>query len=120
MSVRAKIRRLAHPFLRLHAFFRKELGLLRDFMRRSKAARTRSAAETRTTAIHQAGHAVVLIALGLAFSAVSIIPDVREGTLGQVYLAQDDRTADLRTPRAKRSICDTPWFITREQKPSGS
>jgi phytoene/squalene synthetase len=39
----------------------------------------------------------VLIALGLAFSAVSIIPDVREGTLGQVYLAQDDRTADLRT-----------------------
>jgi hypothetical protein len=97
MSVRAKTRDLAHPFVRLHVYFRKELELLRDFMRCYKAARSGSAAETRSTAIHEAGHAVVLIALGLAFSAVSIIPDVREGTLGHVYLAPHDRTADLRT-----------------------
>jgi hypothetical protein len=97
VSVRAKTKRLAHPFVRLHAYVRKELELLRDLMRCYKAARARSAAETRSTAIHEAGHAVVLIAFGLAFSAVSIIPDVREGTLGQVYLAQHDRTADLRT-----------------------
>jgi hypothetical protein len=97
MSVRAITERLAHPFVRLHAYFRKQLELLRDFMRCYKAARTRSAAETRSTAIHEAGHAVILIALGLAFRAVSIIPDVREGTLGQVYLARHDRTADLLT-----------------------
>jgi hypothetical protein len=96
MSVRAITERLAHPFVRLRAYFREELELLRDFMRCYKAARTMSAAETRCTAIHEAGHAVILIALGLAFSAVSIIPDVRKGTLGQVYLARHDRTADLR------------------------
>jgi ATP-dependent Zn protease len=66
-------------------------------MRDSKAAKTRSAAETRTTAIHEAGHTVLLIALGLAFSGVSIIPDVRGGSAGRVYLAQWDRAADLRT-----------------------
>jgi len=65
-------------------------------MRDYKAAKTRSAAETRRTAIHEAGHVVVLIALGLAFVGVSIIPDIRAATLGQVFCSPEDVTADRR------------------------
>src|SRR5215469_105518 len=54
-----------------------------------KAAKTRPAAETRRTAIYEAGHVVVLIALGLAFVGVSIIPDIRAGTLDQVFCSQE-------------------------------
>ena len=95
MSLREKTKCLVRPFISVHAYLRKEVELLRHIERCYRAAKTRSAAETRSTAIHEAGHAVVLIALGLVFSAVSIIPDVRDGTLGRVYLAQHDRTADL-------------------------
>ena len=96
MSLLAMARCLAQRFGRLHAYFRKEIELLRDVRRCLKAAKARSAADTRSTAIHEAGHAVVLIALGLAFSAVSILPDVRAGTLGQVSYGQDDVTVNLR------------------------
>jgi hypothetical protein len=95
MYLRATAKRLAHQFVGLLAHFRNELAFLRGFMRDYKAAKTRSAAETRRTAIHEAGHVVVLIALGLAFVGVSIIPDIRAGTLGQVFCSQEDVTADL-------------------------
>jgi hypothetical protein len=97
MSLREKTKCLVRPFIRVHAYLRKEVELLWHIERCYRAAKTRSAAETRCTAIHEAGHAVVLIALGLVFSAVSIIPDVRDGTLGRVYLVQHDRTTDLHT-----------------------
>jgi hypothetical protein len=74
--------------------------LLWDFLRGLRAARTRSAAETRKTAIHEAGHAVLMIALGLSLVGVSIIPDIRGGTLGQVYWSQVDFTGDLRCREA--------------------
>jgi len=86
---------LAHRLVRLQAYVRRELELLRDASRCLTAAKARSSAETRSTAIHEAGHAVVLIALGLAFSAVSIVPDVRAGTNGHVSCAQDDVRANL-------------------------
>lgn len=92
MFLGATAKRLADPFVRLHANLCKFLELL-GFRRDFKAAKARSAAETRRTAIHEAGHAVLLIALGLAFGGVSIIPDVRGGSDGRVYLPQPYRTA---------------------------
>jgi hypothetical protein len=97
MFLHAVAQHLTHQFVRLFVCVRKAREFLPVSLRDSKAAKTRSAAETRTTAIHEAGHTVLLIALGLAFSAVSIVPDVRQGTEGQVYLARWDRAADLRT-----------------------
>jgi hypothetical protein len=94
MSLWEKTKRLVRPFISVHGYLRKEVELLWHIERCRRAAKTRSAAETQRTAIHEAGHAVVLIALGLVFSVVSIIPDVRGGTLGQVYLVQHDRTFD--------------------------
>ena len=94
MSLRATAVRLAQQLGRLPI-------LLWDFWRGYRAARTRSAAETRKTAIHEAGHAVLMIALGLSFVGVSIIPDVRGGTLGQVYWSQVDFAAD---PRCREAI----------------
>jgi hypothetical protein len=95
MSLNAIAKHLAHRFERLRGYFHKELELLRDFARCWKAAKSRSPAEAKRIAVHEAGHVVVLIALGLAFSAVSIIPNVRNGTLGQVFVAQGDVRADL-------------------------
>jgi hypothetical protein len=97
MYLHAAAQHLTHQFVRLLVCVRKVLEFLPESVRDSKAAKTRSAAETRTTAIHEAGHTVLLIALGLAFSVVSIVPDVRGGSVGRVYLAQWDRAADLRT-----------------------
>lgn len=95
MSLRRTATRLAHQFVSLLSYLREQLDLLRDYWRDYRAAKTRSAVEARSTAIHEAGHTVALIALGLAFSAVSIIPDIPGGTLGQVYVARDHHTADL-------------------------
>ena len=100
MYLREAAKTLAHQFVGLLARFRKELHFLCDFRQGYNAAKKRSAAETRRTAIHEAGHAAVLIALGLALGGVSIIPDVREGTLGQVYWSQADVSADLRAGEA--------------------
>ena len=100
MSLRTTAKRLAHPLVRLHVYCRKALAFVRDFRRDCKAARTRSAAETRSTAIHEAGHAAMLIALGLAFIGASIIPDVRAGTLGRVVWSQDQVTTGLRAGEA--------------------
>lgn len=100
MSLRTRAKRLAHPFVGLHGFFRIGLQFLRDSIRNQKAAKTRSAAETRETAIHEAGHAAMLIALGLAFIGASTIPDVRGGTLGRVVWSQDQVTTGLRAGEA--------------------
>lgn len=100
MSLRTTAQRLAHPFVRLHVYWHKTLVFVRDFNRDRKAARIRSAAETRSTAIHEAGHAAMLIALGLAFIGASIIPDVRSGTLGRVVWSQDQVTTDMRAGEA--------------------
>ena len=97
MRLHAVAQHLTHQFIRLLVCVRKVLEFLPGSMRDSKAARTRPAADTRTVAIHEAGHTVLLIALGLAFSAVSIVPDVSDGSAGRVYLARWDRAADLRT-----------------------
>ncbi len=93
--LRAKARRFAHQFVRLHGYSRNEFDLLRDIERRIEALKTRSPAEIHSTAVHEAGHAVLGIALNLDFVVISIIPDVRTGTAGEVLCENDSTTADL-------------------------
>jgi hypothetical protein len=95
MPLRAKTKHLAHQFVGLHAYFRSELEQLRDFRRRINALETQSPAEINSTAIHEAGHAVLQLAFGLDFVAVSIIPDPRNETAGYVICAKDTATRDL-------------------------
>lgn len=95
MPLRAKTKRLTHPFVRLHAYLRSEFDLLRDVERGLKALRTQPPAELHSTAIHEAGHAVLRIALGLDIVAVSIVPDFRKGTAGYVLFEKDTATAEL-------------------------
>lgn len=97
MLLRAKAKGLAHTFVRLHAYLRNEFDLLRDAGRGLKALKTRPPAKLHRTAIHEAGHAVLQIALGLDIVAVSIIPDLREGTAGWVLCETDLATAELHT-----------------------
>ena len=82
MPLGAKAKRLAHPFARLRAYFRKQLVRWREVSRSVKAAETRSRAEIHRIAIHEAGHAVLQIALDLDCKAVSICPIPREGIAG--------------------------------------
>ena len=93
MPLRTKTKRLAHPFLRLHAYLRSELDVLRDINRGLKAARAQPRAELHSTAIHEAGHAVLRIALGLDVLAVSIVPDLRKGFAGYVLYEKDTAAA---------------------------
>lgn len=97
MPLRAKAKGLAHTFLRLRSYLRSEFDLLRDAGRGLKAVRTRPPAELHSTAIHEAGHAVLRIALGLDIVAVSIIPDFRKGAAGYVLCEVEPATAELRT-----------------------
>ena len=84
MSLRAKTKQLAHQLVRLHNYLRSELGALRDSRRRINALKKRCQAQIHSTAIHEAGHAVLLLAFGLSVVAVSIIPDLRKQTAGFV------------------------------------
>jgi len=95
MPLRAKTKHLAHQFVRLHAYFRSEVEQLRDFRRRIDALATQSPAEINSTAIHEAGHAVLQLAFGLDLVAVSIIPDPRKRTAGYVLGKKEVATDDL-------------------------
>lgn len=95
MPLRAKIRHLAHQFVRLYGYFRAELELLRDFRHGVSALRLRSPAEINSTAIHEAGHAVLQLAFDLDLVAVSIIPDFRKEAAGYVLCKKDVATGDL-------------------------
>lgn len=97
----SKTKRLAHPFIRLHAYLRRELDLLRDAKRGLRAVRTQPPAELHSTAVHEAGHAVIRIALGLDIVAVSIVPDFRRGAAGYVLFEKDTATAELHTKEHK-------------------
>ncbi len=106
MPLRAEAKRFTHPFVRLRARFRKEFDFLRDLERSIKAAKTRSPAEIHSTAIHEAGHAALQIALAFGCGGVTIIPGLREGSAGfstdgrlgghtQDFAENDDATAEL-------------------------
>jgi hypothetical protein len=95
MPLRATTQHLAHQFVRLHAYFRGELEQLREFRRGIKALETQSPAEIQSTAIHEAGHAVLRLAFGLDFVAVSIIPDPGNEADGYVICAKETATRDL-------------------------
>lgn len=95
MPLRAKTKHLAHQFVRLHAYFRRELEQLRDFARRIKALETQSPAEIYNTAIHESGHAVLQLALGLDLVAVTIIPDPHEKAAGYALCKKPVATDDL-------------------------
>jgi hypothetical protein len=95
MSLRAKTKQLAHQFVRLHDYLRSELGSLRDFRRRVSALEKRFRAEIHSTAIHEAGHAVLLLAFGLTVVAVSIIPDLRRQTAGYVACGRHTPAREL-------------------------
>jgi hypothetical protein len=84
MSVRTKAKRLARQILGLHTYLRKEFNLMREVGRSVEAAKTRSPAETRTIAVHEAGHAALQIALDLDCKIVSIIsvPQFGAGVVG--------------------------------------
>jgi len=84
MPLRTKTKLLAHQFARLHAYFRNELDPLPDADPNIKALRNRSPAEIHSTAVHEAGHAVLRIAFDLDVESVSIIPDLHKGTAGRV------------------------------------
>jgi hypothetical protein len=93
MPLRARATRLTHQFVRLRAYFRNEFDLLRDVKRNLKALETQSAAEIHSTAIHEAGHAALWIALGFDVVGVSIIPDFRDRTAGRVLSKTDTATS---------------------------
>jgi hypothetical protein len=95
MPLREKTRYLAHQFVRLHAYFRGELEQLRDFRRRINALEAQSPAEIQSTAIHEAGHAMLSLAFGLDLVAVSIIPDLRTQADGYVICAKDIAAGQL-------------------------
>jgi len=97
MPLRARATRLTHQFVRLHAYFRNEFDLLRDVKRNLKALETQSAAEIHATAIHEAGHAAMGIALDFDVVGVSIVPDFRDRTAGRVLIK------DTTTSRANMS-----------------
>jgi hypothetical protein len=82
MSLSTIAKRLAHRFVRLYAFFRKELHTLREVRHAMNVAESRSAAESHRIAVHEAGHAVLQIALGLDCHLVSICPVPSEGLAG--------------------------------------
>jgi hypothetical protein len=84
MSLRTKAKRLAHRILGLHTYLRKEFNLMRDVSRSVEAAKTRTPTETRTIAVHEAGHAALQIALDLDCKIVSIIsvPQFGSGVAG--------------------------------------
>lgn len=87
---------MRRALLRVGAHLHMKRERRREFNRCVKAAKTRPLEETRSVAIHEAGHAVAQIALALDFVAVSIIPNVRRRIEGRVFSAQDDLAADLR------------------------
>jgi hypothetical protein len=95
VPLRIKTKRLAHQFVRVRAYFRTEIDPLRDIDPGIKALRTRSPAEIHRTAIHEAGHAALLIALDLGLESVSIIPDLSTGATGQVVGITDNAIAEL-------------------------
>src|SRR5215469_3243642 len=97
MRLRVKAKCLAQQFVRLGTYCRRQLELQRDIVRMMKALEARSPAKTQLVAIHEAGHTVLQIALDLDFGFVSIIPDTRTGTAGQVFGARGDATAGLST-----------------------
>jgi hypothetical protein len=114
MSVRAKAMRLARPIVGLHASVRKELNWMREVGRMEK---TRSPAERHSTAVHEAGHAALQIALDLDCGGVSIIsvPSLGKEVAGfsligspetQGFGGKDDGRDELQT-RARK------WFYLR-------
>ena len=83
MKLRAQIlnaaQQLVHQLLRARARFRKKRKLRREFKRGLKVAVNRAPAEAHKTAIHEAGHAALLVALGFGCSLVSIVPYLSKG-----------------------------------------
>jgi hypothetical protein len=120
MYLHAAAQHLTHQFVRLLVCVRKVLEFLPESMRDSKAAKTRSAAETRTTAIHEAGHTVLLIALASPLAASRSSLTFAEAQPGGFTSRSGIERPICVHSRAKRSICATPWSPTREQKPFGS
>jgi hypothetical protein len=58
----------------------------------------------RTTAIHEAGHAVVALRLGLVFDHVSTIPDERAGIDGALHWTDLQSAGDLEIAAAADAI----------------
>jgi hypothetical protein len=80
--MRNAAKQLINQLLRARARLRQEWKLWRDLGRGFKAAESRAPAQTHRTAIHEAGHAALLIALGIGCSFVTIIPYLPEGSNG--------------------------------------
>jgi len=78
-QIRNAAKQLVHQLLRARARLRKERRLWRDIQRGFKAAENRPPAQTHRTAVHEAGHAALLVALGLGCTVVSIIPYLSKG-----------------------------------------
>jgi hypothetical protein len=92
-QIRNAAEQLIHQLLRARARFRKERKLWRELERGWKAAENRAPTQTHRTAIHEAGHAALLVALGLGCSVVSIVPYFPKGWNG--FCAPARPTAEL-------------------------
>lgn len=72
-------KQLLRQSLRARARLRKKRERWREFARGFKVAENRAPAEAHKTAIHEAGHAALLVALGFGCSLVSIVPYLSKG-----------------------------------------
>jgi hypothetical protein len=81
-QVRHAAKQLVQQLLGARARFREKLKLWRDLERGFKVAENRAPAEAHRTAIHEAGHAALLVALGIGCSLVSIVPYLSKGWNG--------------------------------------
>ena len=81
-QIRHAAKQLVHQLLRARARFREKHRLWRDLERGFKVAENRAPAEAHRTAIHEAGHAALLVGLGIGCSLVSIVPYLSKGWNG--------------------------------------
>ena len=108
MKLQARIRhaakQLIDQLLRARARLRKERERRREFARGFKVAENRAPAEAHRTAIHEAGHAALLVALGIGCSLVSIVPYLSKGWDGFCVPA-GPTAAELNVMVARDAYC---------------
>ena len=108
MKLQARIRhaakQLIDQLLRARARLRKERERRREFARGFKVAENRAPAEAHRTAIHEAGHAALLVGLGIGCSLVSIVPYLSKGWDGFCVPA-GPTAAELNVMVARDAYC---------------
>jgi len=102
--IRHAAKQLIDRLLRARARLRKERERRREFARGFKVAENRAPAEAHRTAIHEAGHAALLVGLGIGCSLVSIVPYLSKGWDGFCVPA-GPTAAELNVMVARDAYC---------------